>query len=207
MSGEVWSYYGLWGTAALWIVLMGAFLLFLPFNRPAQRKPAGLFLGFVVAYSLEMYGIPFSLYLVLWSTGKLLPVGLFWGHTLSGYIGMWGRYLYLGSLLLGGSLVVSGWARVYYAAWSRPVSQTTLVRGGVYRYLRHPQYTGLMVISLGALLDWATLPLLLLWPLLVWKYVRLAGREERILATRFGTQWQEYARRTGKFWPRFRGSR
>lgn len=202
MSWEVWSYYGLWGTAGLWVILIGTFLLFLPFHRRVQRKPAGIFLAFAAAYALEMYGIPFSLYLVLWGTGKQLPVGVLWGHTLSGWIGMTGHYIYLGLLLIGGSLIVAGWTQVYYAAWSRPESEATLVRGGVYRYLRHPQYVGLMLVSLGALIDWATLPLLILWPVLVRQYVRLAAQEERMLATKFGGECREYAAGTGRFLPR-----
>ncbi len=204
MSQDVWSYYGLWGTAALWVLVTGAFLLLLTPVEPHGRKPAGLFFVFGLAHALEKYGMPFSLYLVQFLTGQVLPVGIFWGHTLSGIVGMNGHYLYLVMLFVGGGLLVAGWARLYDSACRPPEAERMLVRGGVYRYLRHPQYTGLMAISLGSLLDWATIPLLLLWPLVVRQYVRLAAREEQRLAAEFGTVWTEYAGRTGRFFPRLR---
>jgi methanethiol S-methyltransferase len=199
---EVWSYYGRWGTAGLWTILLGAFLLFLPLHRRVQRKPAGIFLAFAAAYALEMYGTPFSLYLVVWGTGRYLPVGVLWGHTLSAWIGMTGHYIYLAFLVIGGSLIVAGWERIYYAAWCRPESESTLMRSKVYRYLRHPQYVGLLLVSLGAIIDWATLPLLILWPVLVRQYVMLAAREERALEAKYGELWREYAAQTGRFFPR-----
>ncbi|MDA3950976.1 MAG: methyltransferase [Spirochaeta sp.] len=202
MNQEIWSYYGLWGTAALWAVLCMLFLLFVPFYRRVERKPAGVFAAFAVAFAFEMFGIPLSLYVVFWISGRFLPLGVLWGYTLSGTIGMAGHYVFIGALVVGGGLVVAGWARIYRDAWSRDEEDACLVRDGVYRYLRHPQYTGLILIATGALCDWATIPLLLLWPVLVFRYVGLARLEERELATRFGAEWRAYRETTGMFAPR-----
>jgi hypothetical protein len=43
--------------------------------------------------------------------------------------------------------------------------------------VRHPQYVGFVVIMIGFLLQWPTLATLLMFPVLVWFYVRLARRE------------------------------
>jgi len=186
------------------------FLLFVPFYRRVERKPAGVFAAFAVAFAFEMFGIPLSLYLVLWIFGRILPLGVLWGYTLSGTIGLTGHYIYLGALVTGGGLVVAGWARIYRDSWSRNEDDVRLVRDGVYRYLRHPQYAGLILIATGALFEWATIPLLVLWPVLVSRYVALARIEEGEMARRFGDEWRAYRETTGMFAPhigRRRGAR
>ena len=196
------SYFGLWGTAVFWTALMALFLLFLPFYRPVQRKPAGTFLTFVAAFSLEMYGLPFSLFLIMYLTGHQLPLGIFWGPTLFPWFGITGHYLYIAAMLVGGGLVIAGWARVYREVWTAGEKPEALLTTGVYRFLRHPQYLGLLLISFGALLDWATPVTLVLWPVLVARYVSLARREDQYLSQEFGEQWRSYAKRTGGFCPR-----
>lgn len=202
MREDVWSHFGTWWAVAVWIVLFGAFLLFVPFYKKADRKPAGAFLAFVTAFALEMFGAPLSLYFVMWVFGKTLPEGVFWGHTLIGTIGMAGHYLYLAMIVSGGALVVAGWARIHREYWSKDEGEGSLVTTGLYRFIRHPQYTGFLMISLGALFEWATIPLLILWPVLVVLYVRLARREEREMEERFGDAWRAHADRTGMFLPR-----
>lgn len=202
MNQEIWSHFGLWGTASLWAVLFMLFLLFVPFYRRVDRKPAGAFAAFAVAFAFEMFGMPLSLYMVFWISGRFLPPGVLWGYTLSGTIGMAGHYVFIGALVVGGGLVVAGWAHIYRDAWSRDEEDACLVRDGVYRYLRHPQYTGLILIATGALCEWATILLLVLWPVLVFRYVGLARLEERELAARYHDEWVAYQATTGMFAPR-----
>jgi protein-S-isoprenylcysteine O-methyltransferase Ste14 len=52
------------------------------------------------------------------------------------------------------------------------------------------------------LFEWATLPLLIMWPILIWLYVRLAKREEADMEAEFGAAYAEYRSRTGMFLPR-----
>ncbi len=202
MDENVWSHFGTWWAVAVWAALFGAFLLFVPFYRKADRRPAGVFLGFVVAFALEMFGAPLSLYFVLWAFGKSLPEGVLWGHTLSGRFGMAGHYVYLAFVLVGAVLVVGGWARIHREYWSKEEGQGRLVAEGLYRYVRHPQYTGFLLVSLGVLFEWATIPLLILWPILASMYVRLARKEETEMEERFGDEWRAYKARTGMFLPR-----
>ena len=49
---------------------------------------------------------------------------------------------------------------------------------GVYSHIRHPQYAGLFLITVGLLIQWPTLITLLMWPTLTFAYYRLAMREE-----------------------------
>lgn len=196
------SYFGLWWTAGAWVILFGAFLLFVPFHRRADRKPAGAFLAFMTAFAVEMFGVPLSLYFVMWAFGKSLPFGVLWGRTLSGSIGMTGHYLFLASILTGGFLIVAGWSKIYQDNWSKEEEGGRVVKEGPYRYIRHPQYTGFLLLALGALFDWATILLVMLWPVLAVLYYRLARREEGEMEKKFGKEWREYAERTGMFFPR-----
>ena len=80
-----------------------------------------------------------------------------------------------------------------------------LATTGPYAWVRHPQYAGFVVIMIGFLFQWPTLATLVMFPVLVWFYVRLARREEAASAAEFGEQWQVYARSTPAFIPRFGG--
>ena len=71
--------------------------------------------------------------------------------------------------------------------------------------VRHPQYSGLMLIMVGFLLQWPTIPTLGLFPFMVLLYRRLAISEEREVAREFPQQWPAYAARTPRFVPRLRG--
>jgi protein-S-isoprenylcysteine O-methyltransferase Ste14 len=68
--------------------------------------------------------------------------------------------------------------------------------------LRHPQYTGFSVILFGFLLQWPTPLTLLMFPILVTMYVRLARWEEREVQAEFGEIYARYAAATPAFFPR-----
>jgi protein-S-isoprenylcysteine O-methyltransferase Ste14 len=97
-------------------------------------------------------------------------------------------------IALGMSLVAVGWATVYRGRGG-------LVTSGIYRYLRHPQYLGLILIVLAFNIQWPTLPTLVMAPLLILAYLALARREDRELAARFGETFRAYAARTPAFLP------
>lgn len=59
---------------------------------------------------------------------------------------------------------------------------------------------------IGFLLQWPTIPTLLMFPILVLVYTRLARAEEREVADRFGNTWHTYTATTPGFLPRPRRS-
>ena len=75
---------------------------------------------------------------------------------------------------------------------------------GPYAYVRHPQYGGFVLIMLGFLVQWTTVLTLLMFPVLVYMYVRLARREEREVAMEFGADYTRYAAQTPAFFPRMK---
>ncbi|MBI4562740.1 MAG: isoprenylcysteine carboxylmethyltransferase family protein, partial [Candidatus Rokubacteria bacterium] len=100
----------------------------------------------------------------------------------------------------GMGLLAIGWATVYRGYGG-------LVTDGIYRYLRHPQYLGLILIVLAFNIQWPTLPALLMAPVLIVMYVRLSRWEDEELATFFGEAFLIYAARTPAFFPWQRGRR
>jgi len=102
------------------------------------------------------------------------------------------------AFIIGGFwLIYAGW-KVLFAA----VKAETLATTGPYARLRHPQYAGLVLVMVGFLFQWPTLATLGMFPILLLVYRRLAIREEREVAERFGEEWVRYASRTPRFVPR-----
>lgn len=98
-------------------------------------------------------------------------------------------------IILGIWIVAAGWERVYE-------SGDAVVTDGVYSHVRHPQYTGLFIITLGFMVQWPTLATLILWPFVIWMYVRLARQEEQDVLAQHPDAYREYAARTPMFFSR-----
>jgi protein-S-isoprenylcysteine O-methyltransferase Ste14 len=78
----------------------------------------------------------------------------------------------------------------------------TLVTHGPYRWVRHPFYDAVALLVFAASLIAANWFLLLVGAsvlVLIWIRTR---KEEKMLVARFGGAYQEYMRRTGRFFPR-----
>ena len=58
-----------------------------------------------------------------------------------------------------------------------------------------------IAIMFGFLLQWPTIPTLLMFPVLVWMYVRLAKTEEKQVQIEFGRIYAKYARDVPAFIP------
>jgi protein-S-isoprenylcysteine O-methyltransferase Ste14 len=114
--------------------------------------------------------------------------------------------MYIGVLLnvIGGLLIIQGWRIIHREYWSKEEDEGRLVTEGIYSYVRHPQYTGFMIMTLGLLIHWATLPLLIMWPLLVRQYYKLAKMEESEMIDKFGEEYQSYMKKTPRFFPKIR---
>src|SRR5271169_817390 len=79
----------------------------------------------------------------------------------------------------------------------------TLVKSGVYGFIRHPSYLGLLVNSLGWALAFRSGVGVLLTALLVPPLVARIHAEERLLQTQFGGEYDAYRRRTSRLIPGF----
>ena len=190
-----------WGAVIFFVIVYGVALLFLPFYQKMQRKPASAYLAFMIAFAIEMHGIPFSMFLISSIIGRYLPEGILWGHTLFQEVGYLGLYLNVAFAVLGLLLIVFGCHAIYHGYWKKVKGTGSVVQQGIYKYIRHPQYTGLILIALGTLLGWATLTTLLMFPIIVYMYVRLAKKEEKEMIIEFGEEYRSYMNHTKRFIP------
>ncbi|HET9139285.1 isoprenylcysteine carboxylmethyltransferase family protein [Actinophytocola sp.] len=200
--------YGLWPLVILNTALFVAFAVsfFHPHSRRDWRA-MGAFTAFLVALFTEMYGIPLTIYLLgswLGSRFPLLRDTHAGGHLWNDLIG-WTGDPHLSPFHLASYLAIGGGFILIAVAWRHlhDAAQTgTLATAGPYARVRHPQYDGFLLVMIGFLLQWPTIPTLIMFPILVLVYTRLARSEERDVAQRYGEEWTTYATRTPAFLPR-----
>jgi protein-S-isoprenylcysteine O-methyltransferase Ste14 len=77
----------------------------------------------------------------------------------------------------------------------------TLVSSGIYGVIRHPSYLGLLINSLGWALAFRSGVGVLLTALLIPPLVARIRAEERLLRTHFGSEYEDYCRRTSRLIP------
>lgn len=74
--------------------------------------------------------------------------------------------------------------------------------GGIYRLVRHPQYSGFMLMIVGFLIQWPTLITLIMAPMLLVMYTKLAKKEEQVMIETFSDEYLLYMNRVPRFVPR-----
>lgn len=212
MTHDTTSAYGLW---ALVIINSAIFIIFaFSFFRPRTTRDwrtFGGFSAFVIALFVEMYGFPLTIYFLSgWLSGLLPDSQLFsheGGHLWYTVLGFEGNphwnpiHIVSNLLIIAGFILLSAAWKVLYAAQR----SGHLATSGPYRYVRHPQYIGFAIIMFGFLVQWPTILTLLMFPVLLIMYGRLARREERQVRNDFGPEWELYALKTPRFvphWPR-----
>jgi len=202
--------YGLWPLVVLNTLLFIVFAA--SFFHPKSKRDwraMGAYSAFLVALFTEMYGTPLTIYLLGSWLGSRFPLlrdthagGHLW-NDLTGWTGdphlspfHLASYVAIGA---GFWLIATAWKVLHEAAQHDRLATT-----GLYERVRHPQYDGFLLIMIGFLLQWPTIPTVIMFPVLVYVYARLARSEECEVAERFGADWEAYAAHTPAFWPRIR---
>jgi|SRR5579859_498328 len=201
--------YGLW---PLVVINAAVFIIFaFSFSHPRTGRDwrsFGAFSAFLVALFSEMYGFPLTIYLLSgWLQSRfpgLDPFSHNAGHLPEVLLGYAGdphisplhllSYLFIGA----GFILLSGSWKVLFEAQR----QHTLAMTGPYARVRHPQYIGFVLIMFGFLLQWPTLLTLVMFPILVTMYVKLAHHEEREALAEFGEPYAHYMATVPAFLPR-----
>ncbi len=134
--------------------------------------------SFIIGFFIQMQGLAVSAYSLLW----------LFGQNPSGYV-EFGQMLEIPGIVMfavGCALVISGWEKIFDA------KNKHLVTEGLYKYIRHPQYLGILVATLGMVVYKFSPISLLLWPILLIVYYRLARKEENIMQSIYGAQFLLY---------------
>ena len=203
--------YGLWFLVLLNSVIFIGFAF--SFTKPKSVRDwrsLGTFSAFVVALFVEMYGFPLTIYLISgWLQTRYPETDIFghdaghlW-HTLFGWEinPHYDPFHLLSYVFIGAGFILlsSSWRVLHRAQKTRQ-----LATSGPYRRVRHPQYAAFILIMFGFLLQWPTILTIVMFPVLVYVYIRLARSEENWAIKEFGDEYQDYLQRTPAFLPTLR---
>lgn len=197
---------GHWGLTIIMVVVASWILYkYLAPKSFKEWRNAGMVQAFIIALYAEMYGFPLTIYILTSVLGLDIPwihrKGHLWS-TLLGY-GETGAliemFIGFAFVFLGLALIVRGWYLVY-----KGQERDELVKMGVYRLMRHPQYTGIFLALFGQLIHWPTILTVLFFPIIVGLYYHLARKEEQRLLAKFGEDYRSYMREVPMFFPKFK---
>lgn len=173
------------------------FILLLPYRKKIEWRSKGAFSAFILALFAEMFGIPLLAYILTPLFGRLPfeKLGIPYINQLNHYFVLGWPGIFIGAYvtLMGLCLVFAGWIQIH--------KTKKLVTTGIYKYIRHPQYTGLFLVITGWILHWLNLLMLLMYPILLVIYYRLAKKEEKELIDEFGEKYKKYKENTKMFIP------
>ena len=198
--------YGLWAAGVISAVIFIVFdLSFLKPRGKREWRSMGAFSAFIVALFTEMFGFPLTIYILTSVLGRQYPVvdpfshinGHLWVALSGGSTAVWVLVMILSGVAILGGLTIIGvaWKQIHKA-------NGEMVTSGLYRWVRHPQYFGLFLITVGFLIQWPTIITAAMWPVLAVMYYRLARKEEGEMESHFGDKYMTYRQRVPMFWPR-----
>src|SRR2546425_10053471 len=181
----------LWLIALFNILLVSLFVFLTPVRPRESWKSHGAYVAFMVSLFSEMYGFPLTVYF-------LSSLGYSIEPQFIGYVFAYGQLIGSPLVIIGLILIYKGWKEIVFKRG------TVLVTEGIYTVVRHPQYLGFLLVTLGQFVVWPTIPTAIMWPLLAVLYYRQAKREEAVLLEEFGVRFQAYTDKTPMFLPRIR---
>ena len=198
------NWYGNWPVVLASIILATfIFTIFLARPKRIDWRSYGLTEAFIISLFTEMFGIPLTIY-TLTALFKIdIPANGLTGHLLAtamAYMGLIDLETAVTIVMaisiviigLGLLLLIGGWYQVYQ---HREGVATT----GLYGLVRHPQYLGIILIMTGFVIQWPTIPTLIMYPILLYVYHRQALKEEKFMISRYGDTYRKYMMKTPRY--------
>jgi protein-S-isoprenylcysteine O-methyltransferase Ste14 len=182
--------FGRWDFLVFMTLLTLAFITagYLPV-RKIEMEQYGVATAFVVSFFYEMFGFPLTLFIIDVVLEKQFPLLGFPALKEAHFWVTVGLMDYSSAHLFSGLVIIAGVVLVMTGHLALYAQEGRIVASGIYRYLKHPQYIGIIVISGGMLIEYPTLFGLTLWAVLVAMYARRARLESREIAlNRTGTR-------------------
>lgn len=144
-----------------------------------------------------MFGIPLTIYFLSGFFRLPLSPNSLHSHLLAAILALLGLWtietgvltvmiVSIIMLFIAAYLIIQGWRKIYHG------KEKELVTIGVYAYMRHPQYFGILIGSIAFLIQWPTIPTLIMFPILVAAYYHLAKEEEKEMVKKYGEKYLKY---------------
>ncbi len=171
-------------------VLAWVFYLVIVFEIIYMITPFALFYYSAYGPSLNFLN---KLPVTAWLAGFFLPHFTETSSAILNALNGAGKMLFL----IGFLLFLIGAAQIYFSKFFKKGAVT----GGLYRLIRHPQYTAFAVMGLGTLLVWPRYIILVMFVTMLFVYYALARREERECARKYGENYMNYLGKTSMFLP------
>ncbi len=192
-----------WLLVTINVVFFGLFVITLQFRRKVARLPSSIYVAFTIAFFAEMFGLPLTMYIFMGFFGysDIYSLEFLFTQAMGQEMSFFIHHILfpISKVIMGIGilLIIYGWKQIYQG-------KGKLVTTGLYRYIRHPQYLGFLLVTLGMNVQWLTIIMLALWPVLIILYYRLSKTEEKEAEERYGEEFLKYKRAVPGFIPRIK---
>ncbi|MGB6681226.1 MAG: isoprenylcysteine carboxylmethyltransferase family protein [Candidatus Bathyarchaeia archaeon] len=117
---------------------------------------------------------------------------------ITGYVSLWIRLIMALALILIGITIMRSAEKMLFHE-----TQSSVIDRGLFAYVRHPLYLGILLIYLGFVLGSFSILSFVAFVLIFFMYNYLAIFEEKDLERAFGEEYLEYKKRVSRWIPRF----